>query len=52
MKEKESVQDYLSKVSSIVNQMRSFGENISDSTVVRKVLRSLTKNYNHVVAAI
>lgn len=52
MKEKESVQDYLSKVSSIVNQMRSFGANISDSIVVRKVLRSLTKNYNHVVAAI
>ncbi|XP_010695484.2 uncharacterized protein LOC104908106 [Beta vulgaris subsp. vulgaris] len=52
MKEKEYVHDYLSKVSSIVNQMRSFGENISDSTVVRKVLRSLTKNYNHVVAAI
>ncbi|XP_048494374.1 uncharacterized protein LOC125494702 [Beta vulgaris subsp. vulgaris] len=52
MEKKESVQEYLSRVSSIVNQMTSFGEVISDSTVVRKVLRSLTNKFSHVVAAI
>lgn len=43
MKERESFQEYFSRVSSIVNQMRSCGETISESTVVCKVLRSLTK---------
>lgn len=52
MKEKESVQEYLSRISSIVNQMRSFGKNISNSSVVRYVLRSLNKGFNHVVIAI
>lgn len=52
MKEKEPVQNYLSRVSSIVNQMRSYGEIIGDETVVRKVLRSLTNDYIHIVATI
>ncbi|XP_057250732.1 uncharacterized protein LOC130591431 [Beta vulgaris subsp. vulgaris] len=38
MKEKESVQEYLSKVSGIVNTMRSYGETITEATVVKKVL--------------
>ncbi|XP_015158336.1 uncharacterized protein [Solanum tuberosum] len=52
MKSNESVQDYMSRVSSIVNLMKSYGENISDEIVVPKVLRSLTKKFEHVVAAI
>ncbi|XXG60383.1 hypothetical protein AAC387_Pa04g2305 [Persea americana] len=52
MKEKESVQEYLSRVSSIVQQMRSYGEEITDQHVVGKVLRSLTTRFDHVVAAI
>ncbi|CAL5363087.1 unnamed protein product [Camellia sinensis] len=32
--------------------MRSYGEKISDETVVAKVLRSLTPKFDHVVAAI
>ena len=32
--------------------MRSYGEIISNTIVVSKVLKSLTRNYNHVVAAI
>lgn len=52
MQESESVQDFLSRTITIVNQMKSYGEEISDSIVVAKVLRSLTPKFDHVVAAI
>ncbi|GJU08199.1 retrovirus-related pol polyprotein from transposon TNT 1-94 [Tanacetum coccineum] len=37
MKGNESVQEYLAKVSSIVSQMRSYGEKITDETIVARV---------------
>ncbi|KAJ8759987.1 hypothetical protein K2173_010843 [Erythroxylum novogranatense] len=52
MKGNESVQVYLSRVSSLVNQMKSYGENISEEIVVAKVLRSLTPKFKHIVAEI
>lgn len=52
MKNSESVQDFLSNAIAIVNQMQSYGEQITDQTVVAKVLRSLTSKFDHVVAAI
>ena len=52
MKSNESVQTSLSRVSSLVNQMKSYGEDISEETVVAKVLRSLTPKFEHIVAAI
>ena len=52
MKDKELVQAFLSRVSGIVNHMRSYGENISNEIVVHKGLRSLTSKFDHVVAAI
>nr|WDA42940.1 pol protein [Fagopyrum tataricum] len=51
MKEKETVQEYLSRMSSTVQQ-RALGEEIKESQVVSKVLRSLTKKFDHVVAVI
>ncbi|XP_052201693.1 uncharacterized protein LOC127807695 [Diospyros lotus] len=52
MKEKEFVQEFLSHVSGIVNQMKFYGENISNKTVVNKVLRSLTSKFEHIVTVI
>ncbi|GKG31955.1 hypothetical protein Tco_0426905, partial [Tanacetum coccineum] len=52
MKGNESVQYYLARVSTIVSQMKSYGEKITDETVVSIVLRSLTPKFDHVVAAI
>ncbi|KAK2970868.1 hypothetical protein RJ640_022310 [Escallonia rubra] len=52
MKSGESIADFLSRAMAIVSQMRSYGEKISDETVVAKVLRSLTPKFDHVVAAI
>lgn len=43
---------YMSRVSSIDNIMKLYGKNISDEIVVGKVLRSLLKKIEHVVAAI
>lgn len=52
MKDSESVADFLSKVMKNVNQKRSYGETVSDQTVVEKVLRSLPAKWDHVVTAI
>ncbi|KAH0724802.1 hypothetical protein KY284_000667 [Solanum tuberosum] len=50
MKNNESVQDFLSRVSGIVSQMKSYGDEIGDKIVVSKVLRSLPPKFDHVVA--
>ncbi|KAL8128006.1 hypothetical protein AgCh_014799 [Apium graveolens] len=41
MKETESVQDYFTRVSQVVNQMKQFGEKIDDVRINEKILRSL-----------
>ncbi|KAJ0084305.1 hypothetical protein Patl1_30372 [Pistacia atlantica] len=51
MKSNESVQDYFSRVFALVNQMKSYGEQITDE-IIAKILRSLTPKFEHVVAAI
>ncbi|XP_076918477.1 uncharacterized protein LOC143578912 [Bidens hawaiensis] len=52
MKEDETIGDYFSRVMSIVSLRRSFGENITDQTIVEKVLRSLTSRFDYVVPSI
>lgn len=52
MKDKESVQRFLSRVSEIVSQMKIYGDNITSETIVGKVLRSLHYDYRHIVTAI
>ncbi|KAA8542604.1 hypothetical protein F0562_023756 [Nyssa sinensis] len=52
MKESESIKDYFSRVSEIVNQIRSCGDTILEKKVVEKILRSLTQKFEHVVPAI
>ena len=41
MKDTESVPDYFTRVSSVVNQMKNYGEKIEDARVNEKILRSL-----------
>ncbi|GLU04365.1 hypothetical protein SLE2022_215160 [Rubroshorea leprosula] len=52
MRESESVFDYFTRVSSIVNQMKRYGEKIEDVHVVDKILRSLDSKLEFVSVAI
>ncbi|KAK6919573.1 hypothetical protein RJ641_015477 [Dillenia turbinata] len=52
MKNEDSFDTYSAKLSEIVNQMRKYGENVFEQKVVEKILRSLPKKYEHIVAAI
>ena len=52
MKSSEFVHGYLSRVSSIGNHIKAYGDKITDETIVSKVLRSLNKRFDHVVVSI
>lgn len=52
MKSDEIVFEFLSKTIVVISQMRTYGANIMDQSVVEKVLRSLNPKYDHVVATI
>ncbi|ONI29883.1 hypothetical protein PRUPE_1G219500 [Prunus persica] len=52
MKENESIQVFFTKISGIVNQIRSHGDTIPYKKIVEKTLRSLPPKFDHVVAAI
>jgi len=52
MKEGESIQMFFSRVSNIINQIKSYGDTIEDKKIVQKILRSLPSKFDYVVAAI
>lgn len=52
MKEGEKVDNYLGSTLNVVNKMKSNGEAMKQSTVVSKILRSLTSKFNYVVFSI
>ncbi|TXG71060.1 hypothetical protein EZV62_005995 [Acer yangbiense] len=51
-KDSESVKDYSSKLSKLVNQMRLYGETVEDYKVVEKMLISLPEKFEAKVAPI
>ena len=52
MREGEKVDSFLARTLTVVNKMKINGEDVQASTVVSKILRSLTPKFNHVVCAI
>ncbi|KAJ4788299.1 polyprotein [Rhynchospora pubera] len=52
MKETEGVSEYITRVQTVVNQLKRNGEPLSDVRVVEKILRSLTNEFENVVCAI
>lgn len=52
MKEGEKVDKYVSRTLTIVNKMKSHGEQMQQSAVVGKILRSMTSKFNYVTCSI
>ena len=52
MKDSETIEEFFNRVLLIVNQLRSNGETIEDQRIVEKILRSMTRRYEHIVVAI
>ncbi|KAK2976028.1 hypothetical protein RJ640_012068 [Escallonia rubra] len=52
MKDSETIFDYISRVLLVVNQLERNGEEMEDSRVVEKILRSLDPKFDHVNVAI
>ena len=52
MKEGDKVDSFLGQTLIVVNKMKSNGETMEQSTVVGKILRSLTAKFNYVVCSI
>ena len=48
----EGVTEYFSRVMTVANKMRTYGEDMQDVKVVEKILCSLTEKYNYVVCSI
>ena len=48
----ESVEQYFSRVTDIVNKMRIYGEEILESKVVEKILHTMPIKFDHVVTTI
>lgn len=52
MEEQESIAEYFTRIRSLTNQMKTYGESMPDQGIVEKVLRTLTPKFDHVVVAI
>ena len=52
MRSGEGVTEYFSRVMTVANKMRAYGEDMQDGKVVEKILCSLTGKFNYVVCSI
>ncbi|XP_052726792.1 uncharacterized protein LOC108334426 isoform X1 [Vigna angularis] len=52
MEDGDKVSEFFSKILSIVNQMKSCGDTVTDLMVIEKIMRSLPSTFDHIVVAI
>ncbi|CAI8608682.1 unnamed protein product [Vicia faba] len=52
MSNSETVERYFSRVLNLVNKMKVYGEDIPDSKVVEKILRTMSMKFDHVMTTI
>ena len=52
MKDSDSVDQFLNQVMNVVNQIRSYGDDLIDQKVVEKILRCLPRKFDAIVVSI
>ncbi|XP_019429620.1 PREDICTED: uncharacterized protein LOC109337165 [Lupinus angustifolius] len=52
MEESERIGDYFTKILAITNQMKGYGEQISDLMIIEKIMRSLPQKFDFIVVVI
>ena len=52
MDDEEDIASYFLRVAEVVNSLKGLGENIEESTIVQKILRSLPDRFDSKVSAI
>ncbi|KAI5328020.1 hypothetical protein L3X38_027416 [Prunus dulcis] len=52
MSDNESLSGYIAKLFDLINQMKSYGEDLSNQRIVQKLLISLPKSYDSIAAVI
>ncbi|GAU32293.1 hypothetical protein TSUD_63100 [Trifolium subterraneum] len=52
MMDKESIDEFFTRLQTLVNTMKNLGDQISDQQVIEKVLRTLNPQFDHIVVAI
>lgn len=52
MKDREKANEFISRVMELVSKLRSNAYQIQETTIIEKILRSMTPKYNFVVCAI
>ncbi|XP_070660492.1 uncharacterized protein [Malus domestica] len=52
MRDDESISSYLTRLNDLINQMRTFGESLSNERLVQKVLIRLSKPYDSICLVI
>ncbi|XP_019435536.1 PREDICTED: uncharacterized protein LOC109342032 [Lupinus angustifolius] len=52
MEENETIAYYFTKILTLINQMKSYGEEVKGQSIIEKILKTLTPKYDHIVVAI
>ncbi|WVY93645.1 hypothetical protein V8G54_032733 [Vigna mungo] len=52
MEEGDKVSEFFSRVITVANQMKTYGEKISDVMIIEKIMRSMPAAFDHIVVAI
>ena len=52
MEDSESITDFFTKVTKLVNQIKVYGEVLTSRSIVEKILSSLAPKFDHAVVAI
>jgi len=52
MKDSEDVSSYITHVQTVANKLKRNGETLTDARIMKKILRSLTDDFENVVCAI